>query len=303
MTKERGVLGRGLASILGSSTTDLTKDLTAKNTNQSSAVAGSTHEILISQIVTNPFQPRTKFDQKKLNELANSIEQLGIIQPITVRKMKDGEFQLISGERRFRASQLAGLDTIPAFIRIANDQEMLEMALVENIQRENLNPIEVALSYQRLIEEIKLTQEQCSERVGKNRSTVTNFLRLLKLPEVIQKALSDGSISNGHARSLLSIQSEESQINLCHDIVVNGYSVREVEQLAKEFADKTYKRTSKVKSIAAAVPFSQQKMTHDLSKNLHSPVELKRNKKGEGKLIIPFNNDEDFERIIGILNN
>ena len=302
MTKERGALGRGLASILGSSTTDFTKDSTEKNTNQS-AVVGSTHEILISQIFTNPFQPRTKFDQEKLNELAISIEQLGIIQPITVRKMKEGEFQLISGERRLRASQLAGLEKIPAFIRIANDQEMLEMALVENIQREDLNPIEVALSYQRLIEEIKLTQEQCSERVGKNRSTVTNFLRLLKLPEAIQKGLSDGTISNGHARSLLSIQSEESQINLYHDIVANGYSVREVEQLTKEFADKTYTRTSKVSSIATPLPFLQQKMVHDLSKNLNASIELKRNKKGKGKLMIPFNNDEDFERIIGILNN
>ena len=302
MTKERGVLGRGLAAILGGSTTDLTKDSTAKNTTQS-AIVGSTHEILISQIVTNPFQPRTKFDQEKLNELAISIEQLGIIQPITVRKMKEGKFQLISGERRFRAAQLAELGKIPAFIRIANDQEMLEMALVENIQRENLNPIEVALSYQRLIEEIKLTQEQCSKRVGKNRSTVTNSLRLLKLPEAIQKMLSDGAISNGHARSLLSIQSEESRINLCHDIVANGYSVREVEQLAKEFSDKTYKRTSRVKSIPTPLPFLQQKMVHDLSKHLDATIELKRNKKGKGKLIISFHNNEDIERIIEILNN
>ena len=303
MTKERGVLGRGLASILGSSTTHFTKNSSAKNTTQSSAIVGSTHEILISQIVTNPFQPRTKFNQEKLNELAISIEQLGIIQPITVRKMKEDEFQLIAGERRFRASQLAGLETIPAFIRIANDQEMLEMALVENIQRENLNPIEVALSYQRLIEEIKLTQEQCSERVGKKRSTVTNFLRLLKLPEAIQKGLSNGTISNGHARSLLSIRSEESQINLYHDIAANGYSVREVEQLVKEFTNKTYKRTSKVRSITTPLPFSQQKMAYDLSKKLDTTIELKRNKKGKGKLIIPFNNDEDFEKVIRILNN
>ena len=302
MTKGRGVLGRGLASILGSSTTHFTKNSSAKNTTQSSAIVGSTHEILISQIVTNPFQPRTKFDQEKLNELAISIEQLGIIQPITVRKMKDDEFQLISGERRFRASQIAGLEKIPAFIRIANDQEMLEMALVENIQRENLNPIEVALSYQRLIEEIKLTQEQCSERVGKKRSTITNFLRLLKLPEAIQKGLSNGTISNGHARSLLSVKLEESQINLYHDIVANGYSVREVEQLAKEFSDKTYKRISRTKSILTPLPFLQQKMAHDLSKHLDTTIELKCNKKGKGKLMISFNNNEDFERIIRIIN-
>ncbi len=301
MTKERGVLGRGLASILGSSTTDLTNNPKTRKTTQSSDIVGSTHEILLSQIVTNPFQPRTKFDQEKLNELAFSIEQLGIIQPITVRKMKEGEFQLISGERRFRASQIAGADRIPAFIRIANDQEMLEMALVENIQRESLNPIEVALSYQRLIEEIKLTQEQCSERVGKKRSTVTNFLRLLKLPETIQKGLRDGTISNGHARSLLSIKSKESQLNLYQDIVANGYSVREVEQLAKEFANTTYKKTSRIKSIPTPLPFSQQKKAYDLSKNINTNIELKRNKKGNGKLIIPFENDEDFERIIGLL--
>ena len=215
--------------------------------------------------------------------------------------MKEGEFQLISGERRLRASLLAGLEKIPAFIRVANDQEMLEMALVENIQRENLNPIEVAISYQRLIEEIKLTQEQCSERVGKKRSTITNFLRLLKLPESIQKALRDGSISNGHARSLLSIKSEKSKINLCEDIIANGYSVREVEQLAKEFSERTYKRISKIKSITTPLTFSQQKMTHDLSKHLDTHIETKRNKRGKGKLIISFNNDEELERIIGIL--
>ena len=303
MTKKKGGLGRGLASILGSSTTHFTKNSTEKNIMQSSASVGSTHEILISQIVTNPFQPRIKFDQEKLNELAISIEQLGIIQPITVRKMTDDKFQLISGERRLKASQIAGLKEIPAFIRIADDQEMLEMALIENIQRESLNPIEVALSYQRLIEEIKLTQEECSERVGKNRSTITNFLRLLKLPEIIQKGLSNGSISNGHARSLLSIKLEKSQINLYHDIVANGYSVREVEQLAKEFTERKYKRTSKVKKNTTPLPFLQQKMAHDLSKNIDSNIELKRNKKGNGQLIIPFKNDKDFERIVRILNN
>ena len=303
MTKKKSSLGRGLASILGSTSTDIT---TNKSTAEGKTpVAGATNEVFISQIETNPFQPRTEFSQEKLNELAVSIEQLGIIQPITVRKMGFDKYQLISGERRFRASQIAGLDKIPAFVRIANDQEMLEMALVENIQRENLNPIEVALSYQRLIDEIKLTQEQCSERVGKNRSTVTNFLRLLKLPEIIQKGLRDGLISNGHAKALLAIKDENSQINLFHDTVANGYSVREVEQLAKEFSTSTYTRTSKSKVVNTPTPlaFSQQKMVHDLSRNLEKDVELKRNKKGKGKLIIPFANDEDLERIFNILNN
>ena len=304
MTKEKGVLGRGLASILGNSNTNLIKNPNQDMEIESSAITtGITHEILIYQIVPNPFQPRIKFDQEKLNELAISIEQLGIIQPITVRKMKEDEFQLISGERRFKAAKIAGLDKIPAYIRIANDKEMLEMALVENIQRENLNPIEVALSYQRLIKEIQLTQEQCSIRVGKNRSTISNFLRLLKLPEIIQKALIEGTISNGHARSLLSITSKESQINLCQDIIANGYSVREVEQLSKEFSTIIYKRTSKNKSIPTPPPFLQQKMAHDLSKSINTPIELKRNKKGRGKLIITFNDDEDLVRIIEKISN
>lgn len=301
MTKERGVLGRGLASILGNRANNPTTEVGIRNENKSSEFISNTHEIFISQIVANPFQPRTKFDQEKLNELAVSIEQLGIIQPITVRNMQDNRFQLISGERRLKASKIAGLEKIPAFIKIANDQQMLEMALVENIQRENLNPIEIALSYQRLIEEINLTQEQCSERVGKNRSTVTNFLRLLKLPDIIQKGLINNTISNGHAKSLLSIKCKESQINLYYDIVENGYSVREVEQLAKEFSETNYKRTSKTKNISIPLPFSQQKKIHDLSKILNTNIELRRNKKEKGKLIISFNNDKDFERIIQIL--
>ena len=300
MTKKKSSLGRGLASILGSSTTDITTNKSAAK--GKATVAGATNEVFISQIETNPFQPRTEFSQEKLNELAVSIEQLGIIQPITVRKMGFDKYQLISGERRFRASQIVGLVKIPAFIRIANDQEMLEMALVENIQRENLNPIEVALSYQRLIDEIKLTQEQCSERVGKNRSTVTNFLRLLKLPEIIQKGLRDSLISNGHAKALLSVSNTDNQLSLFHDTVANGYSVRELEQLAKDFSSKTYKRTSKAISTPNPLPFSQQKMVHDLSKKLGKEVELKHNKKGKGKLLIPFSNDKDLERIFELIN-
>ena len=189
-------------------------------------------------------------------------------------------------------------------MRIANDQEMLEMALVENIQRENLNPIEIALSYQRLIEEIKLTQEQCSERVGKNRTTVTNFLRLLKLPSEIQKGLSTGKISTGHARALISVKNPTSQLNIFHDAVANGYSVREVEQIVKDFADSNYKRTSKTKALSTPnpLPFSQQKMVHDLSRTLDNEVELKRNKKGKGKLIISFSNDADLAKIFELIN-
>ena len=300
MPKKRRSLGRGLSVILGDSTTkistEIKEDIAPK--------VGQINEIAISEIETNPFQPRIEFNQKKLHELAASIEQLGIIQPITVRKLRANKYQLISGERRFIASQLAGLNKIPAFVRIANDQEMLEMALVENIQREDLNPIEVALSYQRLIDEIKLTQEECSERVGKNRSTVTNFLRLLKLPSEIQKGLSAGEISAGHARALINVKNSNTQINIYHDIVANGYSVREVEQLAKDFGDKNYKRTSKKKtlSIANLLPFQQQKMVHDLSRNLDTEIELKINKKGKGKLIIHFNNDAELANIFEIIN-
>ena len=298
--KKKRSLGRGLSAILGNNTIATTTDIRVKNR----PLIGSKNEIEINEIEINPFQPRVTFDQEKLHELASSIEKLGIIQPITVRKLKNTKYQLISGERRFRASQLIGLKTIPAFIRVANDQEMLEMALVENIQRENLNPIEVALSYQRLIDEIKLTQEQCSERVGKKRTTVTNFLRLLKLPSEIQKGLSEGKISTGHARALISVKNSENQLNIFHDTIANGYSVREVEQLVKDFANSNYKRTSKTKNsrIPNPLPFFQQKMVHDLSRNLEKKVELKRNKKGKGKLIISFDNDADLAKIFEFIN-
>ena len=302
MGKERGALGRGLASILGTNITDISSNTKVENQTKTAENLGKFHEVNLSHITTNPFQPRTDFNVEKLNELATSIENLGLIQPITVRKMKEQQYQLISGERRFRASQLAGLTKIPAFIRIANDQQMLEMALVENIQRENLNPIEVALSYKRLIDEINLTQEECSERVGKNRSTISNFLRLLKLPNEIQKALINGKISNGHARSLVSIKSEESQINLFYDIIENGYSVREVEQLSKEFSSKTYKQISKVKPSKYTVPFKYQKIIHDLSKKTNTSLELRYNENGKGKLIIPFSNDKGLTDLINLLN-
>jgi ParB family transcriptional regulator, chromosome partitioning protein len=300
MMKKKRSLGRGLSAILGNNTITTTTDIRVKNR----PLIGSKNEIEINEIEINPFQPRVTIDQEKLHELASSIEKLGIIQPITVRKLKNTKYQLISGERRFRASQLIGLKTIPAFIRVANDQEMLEMALVENIQRENLNPIEVALSYQRLIDEIKLTQEQCSERVGKKRTTVTNFLRLLKLPSEIQKGLSEGKISTGHARALISVKNSDNQLNIFHDTIANGYSVREVEQLVKDFSNSNYNRTSKTKNIRIPnpLPFFQQKMAHDLSRNLEKEVEIKRNKKGKGKLIISFDNDDDLAKIFEFIN-
>ena len=300
MKKDRNALGRGLSSILGASNDSAKSFKIEKKSNTLNKSENFTN-ISVSQIIINPFQPREKFNQEKLNELAISIENLGIIQPITVRRMNNNNYQLISGERRLRAAKLIGLKKIPAFIRIANDQETLEMALIENIQRENLNPIEIALSYKRLIDEVKLSQEACSERVGKSRSTVANFLRLLKLPLIIQKGLREQVISNGHARPLLAIHSEESQINLFHDIVAHGYSVREVEQICKEFFDKKYVRVSK-KTETPDLSFSNQKLIHDISKSLNTDINIKMNKKGKGKLVIYFENEEDLLRITNSFN-
>ena len=282
MNKKQNGLGRGLDAILPKT---------------------ETPEITISKIQTNPFQPRKEFDEDALEELASSIKELGIIQPITVRKLGFDKYQLISGERRLRASEMAGLTKIPTYIRIANDQQMLEMALVENIQRENLNPIEVALSFKRLIEECDLTQEACSERVGKNRSTITNFLRLLKLPEEIQLGLQMKKISMGHARALINVSDKQKQLNIYHDAVANGFSVREVEQIVKMFAEIDYKRTSKDKKVKIVnpLPFDKQRKIHELSNYLDREVQLKTNKKGKGKLTIPFSSDEDFEKIIVLI--
>ncbi|MGY8987837.1 MAG: ParB/RepB/Spo0J family partition protein [Flavobacteriales bacterium] len=298
MNNKKSVLGRGLASILRNPETDIT---TKKETENN--VVGNVSTIKIENISTNPFQPRTDFDDTQLEELAKSIKQLGIIQPITVRKLGINKYQLISGERRLRASKIVELSEIPAFIRIANDQQMLEMALVENIQRSNLNPIEVALSYQRLIEECKLTQEKCSERVGKKRSTIANFLRLLKLPDEIQSSLQKSEISMGHARALINVKDKETQLNIFHDAVANGFSVREVEQIVKTFGETYYNRKSKTKAIIQnTLPFFHQQIIHSLSKSLDKEVEVKRNKTGKGNLIIPFNSDEDFTKLMGKLN-
>ena len=296
MKKNRGSLGKGLAAILGSSVA-VNNDQKSQNIITDSNQFNKVQEIFISDISLNPFQPRKNFEMEKLNELSISIEQLGIIQPITVRKLKDKKYQLISGERRLRASKIAGIKKIPAYIRIANDQQMLEMALVENIQRENLNPIEIALSYKRLIDEVKLTQEQCSEKVGKNRSTITNFLRLLNLPEVIQKSIKDKKISNGHARALLSVKDEESQINLFNDVLQFGYSVRDVEQIAKEFSNSKYKQIS-VSKKTNLKSFSSQKLEFDLTNFLNTKIQIKQNNSGKGSVVIYFKDNDDLKRII-----
>jgi ParB family transcriptional regulator, chromosome partitioning protein len=289
--KKQPALGRGLGALLTNVDTDITS-LTG-------ATLGSISLLPISSIETNPFNPREHFEQEALEELANSIEAHGIIQPLTVRKLGRDKYQLISGERRFRAAQLAGLIEVPAYIRVANDQAMLEMALVENIQREDLNAIEVGLSYQRLIEECSLTQEQLGEKIAKSRSNVTNHLRILKLPVTIQAGVRDRLISMGHARALVAIADETQQLERFNQIVKENLSVRQLEQLLKKSLEKNSllltKNSTKLTSI-------QLIFLEELEKRIVAKVTIQKNKKGQGKLIVPFNSDDDFKRIVSLLN-
>jgi ParB family chromosome partitioning protein len=297
MAEKKRALGKGLSALLKNPDTDITTNDSIAETKQ---IVGAVSEIEIEQIEVNPFQPRTDFDQDALQELAISIKELGIIQPLTVRKLGYDKFQLISGERRFRASQIAGLKTVPVYVRIANDQEMLEMALVENIQREQLNPVEVALSYQRLIDECKLTQEKMSARVGKKRSTITNYLRLLKLPAEILAGLRDESISMGHARALVNVKNQETQINIFRDAVNNGFTVREIEQIVKDFGDSSYAKTTRNRSKTLP-SFEHQKLANDLTNKLGKDVKLKVSKNGKGKIEIPFSSNDDLHNLISQL--
>lgn len=290
--KKRG-LGRGLDAILQSPETDITSTDISGN-----YVAGAVAELNIDFIEANPFQPRTDFDENALNELAESIKVQGVIQPVTVRKMGRDKYQLISGERRLRASKLAGLKTIPVYIRVANDEQMLEMALIENTHREGLNAIEVALSYQRLIEECNITQEELGEKVGKDRSTVTNFLRLLKLPPEVQVALRDGFISMGQARAIINIEDKTQQLIILKEIIDKDLSVRQVEELVRSFNPKNAK-TKKQKNV---LPEAFIHKVDTLSKALDAKIKVDRNSKGKGSLTISFKNDEDFERLISIIN-
>ena len=284
---KKQVLGRGLSALLKDNSIDET------NTN---LVVSSIVEIELENIEVNPYQPRTYFDEESLRELASSIKELGVIQPITVRKI-DENFQLVSGERRFRASKLIGNKSIPAYIRTANDQEMLEMALVENIQRKNLDPIEVALSYQRLINEIQLTQEELSIRVGKKRSTVTNYLRLLKLDPILQTGIRDGFISMGHGRALINIKSASDQLGIYEKILLDKLSVRQTEELVKSL-----KIDKKIPNeIKKQLPNYIKNSLSDINSYLGHKVNVTVNGKGKGKISIPFHSKEDFERIKNLL--
>lgn len=277
-------------------------DITSKS--QESGVVGSISLIPVENIEANPFNPRTNFEKDALTELSESIAVHGIIQPLTVRKLGRDKYQLISGERRFRASQIAGLTEVPAYIRVANDQSMLEMALVENIQREDLNAIEVALSYQRLIDECALTQEQMSQKISKSRSSITNHLRLLKLPALIQLGVRDNVISMGHARALVSAGEEDFQIDLYQRIVDNNLSVRELEALIRDGVTETASETAarKDKLAVPELNIAQQTFRSFFGDRVSAKVEIKKNNLGSGKIMINFNSEVDLNRIIEILN-
>lgn len=279
-------LGRGLSALLKDE-----PNVVSATDKGAEKLVGNIVEVDLKKIKTNPYQPRTNFDKNALDDLVKSISVLGVIQPITVRKI-DGGYELISGERRFRASQIAGLETIPAFVRLANDQEMLEMALVENIQRQDLDAIEIALSYQRLIDEINLTQEQLSHRVGKDRASISNYLRLLKLDPIIQTGIRDGMISMGHGRAIIAIEDVDLQLEIYEKVIAENLSVRETEKLIK-----SYKSPAPKKITKKELPNDYKKAQVLLSEQLQSKVEIKRSQNGKGKIIIDFNSDKDFERL------
>jgi ParB family chromosome partitioning protein len=294
MIAKKNALGRGLGALIEE----------ASEPQRQEAPASSINEIDIDLIEVNPFQPRKYFDDEALNELAISIKELGIIQPITVRQLDNGKYQLITGERRFRASQLAGLKALPAYVRVADDQAMLELALVENIQREDLDAIEVAISYQRLIEECSLTQENLSERVGKKRSTVTNYLRLLKLPAEIQVGIRNRKLTMGHARALVNVDSSEIQLDIYSQIVEDDLSVRQVEDLVRQLNEPQpeAERVPKVvKNGKDSLPLEFDNYKSQLRSIFNSKVELKRDNKGTGKIVIPFSTDSELIQIMSLV--
>lgn len=287
---KKQALGRGLSALLK----DPENDIRSASDKNADKVVGNIVELDLETIAVNPFQPRSNFNDEALKELASSIRELGVIQPITVRKMDFNKYQLVSGERRYRASKLIGLETIPSYIRIANDQESLEMALVENIQRQDLDPIEIALSYQRLIDEIELTQEKLSDRVGKKRSTITNYLRLLRLDPIIQTGIRDGFTTMGHGRALVNIDKKEDQIALYEQIIKENLSVRETERAVKNY----HEIPSDKKNVVKATPPAQIiNSIGALTNRLSVKVGVQATEKGKGKITIPFETEEDFNRI------
>ncbi len=291
----RNALGRGLSALLSDSDP-------VENTNigKPETSAGHVAEIEVSSIETNPYQPRTHFDLVALEELAQSIKVQGIIQPITVRKMGANSYQLISGERRFQASKMAGLVKVPAYVRTANDEQMLEMALIENIQRQDLNPMEIALAYQRLVDELNLKLEDLGDKVGKKRATVNNYLRLMKLPPEIQLGLKEGKLSMGHARALINVESIEDKLHVYKAILENDLSVRKVEEMVRAMVGKTKKQSSASKPTMAK-NIHIQRLERDLEERFGSKVAIAQGSNGRGELKINFDSTEDLNRILEIL--
>lgn len=291
--KKKGGLGRGLSALLETADTDITS--------KEVRPIGSVSQIPVSQLEANPFQPRTEFDQTALEELATSIKVHGVIQPITVRKMGYDKYQIISGERRTRAAILAGIERIPAYVRVANDQDMLEMALIENIQRSDLNAIEVAMSYKRLLEECNINQDELGERVGKDRSTVNNYLRLLKLPDQIQAGIQTGKISMGHARAMINMEDPVDQMSLFNQIIEENLNVRMVEALVKEKKNGNTGITSPLRPLGTDWDPDIDRITEEFYKRLKASVHLKNGNRGKGKIIISYKNREDLERILNLV--
>jgi ParB family transcriptional regulator, chromosome partitioning protein len=293
---KKNVLGRGLGALIDDADTI------------GQVQVASNVEIDINYIVANPWQPRSSFDEESLADLANSIREMGIIQPLTLRKLGENRYQIIAGERRFRASKIAGLKTVPAYIRELDDDRMLEMALVENIQREDLDAIEVAISYQRLIDECNLTQEMLSERVGKKRTTITNYLRLLKLPALIQKAIRDREISMGHARAIINVKDNETQIMLYQQVVKYDFSVRKIEEIVRKLNEEESLKPGEENPVDNQLvdnkSFSREyeSLKTHLSKHFETRVGFKINNKGKGSIVIPFGSEKELERIIGVLD-
>ena len=294
----KSVLGRGLDDLNEGKGIDALIDTSTVTTQGSSTIS----EIPIQDIEANPNQPRREFDAEALQELAKSIQEIGIVQPITLRQMEDGKYQIIAGERRWRASQIAGLTQIPAYIRTIKDENVMEMALVENIQREDLNAIEIALAYEHLMESSGMTQEKVSERVGKSRAAVANYVRLLKLPAQVQMALQNKEIDMGHARALLSLDSPSLQIKLFKDIVKNNYSVRKVEEIVKKFKSGDDIQRSDKKPSGKRLPEEFNLLKDRLSKFLHTKVDMTCSAKGKGTIKIPFANEEELEHIMNIFD-
>ncbi len=295
---KKNVLGRGLGALIADA---------AEEPQPREVVVSAMQELNLADIRPNPFQPRTEFDEEALNELAASIKSIGIVQPITVRTVEGGKYEIIAGERRYRASKLAGLTTIPAYIRKTEDDSLLELALIENIQREDLNAIEVAISYQRLIDECQLTQDALSERVGKKRATIANYLRLLKLPAQIQLAIRDKKISMGHARAIISIEDPDTQFMIFEQILKYDFSVRKVEEIVRELSnpqpepepvpEPVVEKPKKPNEIGDYIELQKH-----LSRCFDTKVELKRNENGKGKIVIAFRSDEELEKIIELLD-